>query len=43
MGTFDFLFFSKFKFCQKMPKNNKKERKENVVRKYFGFLPKNSF
>jgi len=26
-----------------MPKNNKKERKENVVRECFRLLPKNSF
>jgi hypothetical protein len=34
---------SKFNFCQKIPKNNKKERKDDVVQEYFRFLPKNNF
>jgi hypothetical protein len=50
----DFFFFSRniipmfsrlqnLTFIKKKPKNNKNERKDNVVRECFRFLPKNNF
>jgi len=53
VGSLDFFFFpiynihvyhaSKFKFYQKIPKNNKKERNGESIQECSRFLPKNNF